>query len=278
MATEIYAPAELPSIAEFSDHCRFWRRERGYSQLNLAIKADISQKHLSWLETGRSQPSREMVVKLAKTMDLPLRSRNAMLCAAGFSSLYSEHSLEAPEMSLVMQAVDDVLSHHDPFPAVVLDRFWHIKRANQGALKLLDLMGDQEKIWRDIEDNGNRSLARLTLHQKGLRPMIGNFQAIAEMFKERIYRELSHARDSKLSAELSDLLRLIEDLPNKEKKPLLPVLPIEFEFHNKTLKLFSVFTSFGTPMDVTTEELRIESFYPSDSDTRLFFSSQQSDN
>lgn len=255
----------------FAQHCRFWRRKRGFSQLALATEAEISQRHLSCLETERSKPSREMVIKLAITLDIPLRARNAMLNAAGYANAYSQHELSAPQMDLVNSAINDVLTHHDPFPALVVNRNWHVLTLNQGAQKLISLFGDPEKIWQAVEDDGNKNLARLTLHPRGLRPYINNWNDSARFFVERIHREMAFANDELLSEELQAILDLVGPMPSSSPQTLLPVLPLEIEAVGLKLKLFSVFSNFGTPVDITTEELRIESFYPSDQLTREFF-------
>ena len=257
--------------SSFADHCRFWRQQRGYSQLALATEADISQRHLSCLETERSKPSREMVIKLAITMDIPLRARNAMLNAAGFASVYSQHKLSAPQMSVVNEAINNVLAHHDPLPAIVVNRNWHIMALNSGAQKLFSLLGDPEEVWQAVEDNGNKSLARLTLHPGGLKPFIDNWEAAAPLFIERIRREIAFANDPALSEELQGVIDLVGQTNPAAPKTLLPVLPLELRQGELCLKLFSVFSNFGTPVDVTTEELRIESFYPSDEISRSFF-------
>ena len=262
--------------SEFSGFCRRWRQYRKFSQLELALAANVSQRHLSWLETGRSKPSREMVIRLSEAFDMPLRERNAFLQAAGFSAAYSETTLDAPAMEAVLAAVRSVLDHHDPLPAVVIDRFWNIRMLNRGSELLFSVTGDPDLLWAQVEDDGSRNLARLTLHPHGLRQYLENWDQAAPDFLRRLRREASASGDAAVRAHLETLIELAGPLPEGERAQpyLMPVLPLEMQAGGLKLSLFSVISNFGTPQDITTEELRIESFYPSDEATKALFYSQ----
>ena len=261
----------------FSSSLQRWRKHRKLSQLELALNADVSQRHVSWLETGRSQPSREMVVKLSEAMQLPLRDRNQMLNRAGYAALYSESSLEEPDMSPVVNALQRMLEHHEPYPAIVVDRLWNVRMKNQAANMLFQITGDAEQLWADVGDSGEHNLALLTVHPKGLRQFISNFDEVAGAFVRRLQREATECGDPKVYAKLMELSVHLQDIDQDAAavKPLLPILPLEFgpfPGDTPTLSLFSVISTFGTPQDITADELRIETFYPTDKATAKFFS------
>ncbi len=257
----------------FNAALKHWRKQRKMSQLDLALAAEVSQRHVSWLETGRSQPSRDMVVRLADAMEVPLRERNQILNLAGYANLYAERDLSEPAMAAVADILSDVLKHHEPYPAFVLDRHWNIKMKNQAADKLFTIVGDPEQVWRAIGDQGEKNIARLTIHPDGLRRFITNWATVAPPFMRRLKKEAIETADKSLLALYEELEHLagdlIEDVPTAE---LLPVLPLEISLGGTPLKLCSVISTFGTAQDVTANELRIEAFYPADEPTRKFFS------
>ncbi|MEL6448760.1 MAG: helix-turn-helix transcriptional regulator [Pseudomonadota bacterium] len=258
---------------DFRAVCRRWREHRKLSQLELALAANVSQRHLSWLETGRSKPSRDMVVRLAEAMAVPLRERNVMLRAAGFTPAYRESALDEPAMAPVLDALNQVLDHHDPLPAVVVDRAWNVVRRNTAAGLLLSLGGDPGAMLEAIGGDGQFNLALLTLHPEGLRPFIANWDQAAPAFVRRLQHEALASGDPALQARFAEYIALA-DLPDTGEtvtEALLPVLPLEVCAGPVSLSLFSVISTFGTPQDVTTDELRIETFYPTDAATRAFF-------
>lgn len=258
----------------FCDYFRSWRQFRKLSQLELALEAGVSQRHVSWLETGRSNPSREMVIRLSEAMEMPLRERNVFLRTAGFASLYSENSLDEPAMQAVADAIRRVLDHHDPMPAVVVDRFWNVRMTNAGADLMFSLGGDSDEIWNSVGDGGERNLALLTVHPLGLRRFITNWEEAAPDFLRRLKREALASGDQSMKEKFADIIALagpLVDSGDANKAPLMPVLPLEISVNGIDLSLFSVITTFGTPQDITTEELRIEAFYPNDSVTEQVF-------
>lgn len=250
--------------------CKQWRRRRHLSQLHLAESAAISQRHLSWLETGRSQPSREMVLKLADAMEIPLRERNTLLHAAGFAAQYRESSLEEPHMAPVREALAAVLDHHSPFPAVVVNRKWDRIMANGAADMMFALAGS---TGNNTQPSNPLNLAAATLAPDGLRRYITNWQEALPLFIQRLRTEAIASGQTSIIAHVEALIRSAGELPeaNLTPEPLLPVMPLELNIDGLQLSLFTVMSTFGTPQDVTTDELRMEAFYPANDATRTFF-------
>lgn len=257
----------------FNDLFREWRQFRRISQLELALSANVSQRHVSWLETGRSRPSRDMVLRLAEALDIPLRERNALLQAAGYAALYNESSLQDPVMAPVEHALRQVLSHHEPLPAFVVDRAWNVRMDNRAGSLLLSAAGDPESLMADWGQAGEINLALLTLHPQGLRRYITNWGEAAPHFVRRLRQEATASGDRALQEKMSAITELAEiaDDAVSLSDALLPVLPLEIDLNGIALSLFSVISTFGTPQDITTDELRVEAFYPTDEATEQFF-------
>ncbi|HET6565644.1 MAG TPA: helix-turn-helix transcriptional regulator [Xanthomonadales bacterium] len=259
----------------FPSVCRQWRQYRKLSQLDLALAAEISQRHMSWLETGRSRPSREMVIRLSDALDIPLRERNVLLQSAGFAAAYNESRLDEPTMAPVLEALNHVLEHHEPFPAVVVDRFWNIRKKNRAADLILGIDGDPEALLRRIGAGQEINLALLTLHPQGLRPYISNWQQAAPAFIRRLKCEALATGDAKVQQRFAEFIELADlgETDHPVDASLLPVLPLELKIGDLELSLFTVISTFGTPQDITTDELRIETFYPTNTVTEKFFRS-----
>lgn len=260
---------------QFNTLCRRWRRFRKLSQLELALAANVSQRHLSWLETGRSQPSRDMVVRLSEAMDIPLRERNALFQSAGFAALYSESSLDEPAMAPVLEALNHILEHHEPLPAFAVDRLWNVKKQNRAAHLMFSAAGVADKMQEIDGHTPDTNLALMTLHPGGLRRFIVNWEQAAPAFVSRLRSEAMSTADPILHRELNRYIEIAGQGAQGEPStaPLLPILPLELDIDGLQLKLFSVISTFGTPQDITTDELRIEAFYPLDESTRAFFQS-----
>jgi len=258
--------------SQFTNSLREWRKHRKMSQLDLALAAEVSQRHVSWLETGRSQPSREMVLKLSEAMDVPLRDRNSILNSAGFADMYANRDLSEPSMEPVADILNDMLAHHNPYPAFVLDRQWNIKMKNQAAGTLFDVLGDPEKVWHDVGDTGELNIALLTVHPKGLRRFISNWQEVAAPFMRRLKKEAQESGEQSMLSRYEQLKEYVGELvETNADSDLLPVLPLEIDIGGPVLKLCSVISTFGTAQDITANELRIETFYPADELTRGYF-------
>jgi transcriptional regulator with XRE-family HTH domain len=250
----------------FGSLLRHWRETRRYSQLDLALEANVSSKHVSFLETGRNQPSREMILRLSNAMDVPLRDRNLMLTAAGYASAYPERSLDAPENSQVDEALKRILEKHDPYPAVVLDAGWNVVRQNHGGIRLAGLFLDEPDV---VSRNGYEIL----FSPNGLQPYIDNWERLAPILLMRLFREtLSTSTDANTAA----LFRRIETMPTTpanwrdlaSRLPTGPTIDLALKKGNIDIRFFTTITTFGTPQDVTLQELRIESYFPANDATR----------
>lgn len=266
----------------FKSVCRQWRQFRKLSQLDLALAANVSQRHVSWLETGRSRPSREMVVRLSDAMEIPLRERNVLFQSAGYAAAYNESPLDEPAMTPVLDALNHVLEHHEPLPAVVVDRLWNIKKQNRAAQLMFSAGGDPNEMLARIGgrsegvEEGNTSemnLALLTVHPDGLRQYIANWEQAAPAFIRRLKTEALASGDPVVQKEFSRYIELAGPLADNDTmtESLLPVLPLELNINGLELSLFTVISTFGTPQDITTDELRIEAFYPTNTQTAAFF-------
>lgn len=235
------------------------------SQLALADEAGISARHLCFVETGRSRPSREMVLLLATALDVPLRERNALLLAAGFAPVYREANLDAPELAPVRSALDAILQQQEPFPAVVMNRHWDILTTNAAASRFFGfLLGDEAAA-------EPANVIRLMF--SSLRPFVTNWESAAEALLRRVHREaVGGIPDEGVTNLLAEVLAY-PGVPARWRKPnvespLLPVVPVSFAKDGKTFNFFSAVTTLGTPQDVLLQEVRIESFFPLDSVTR----------
>ncbi|MFK8031079.1 MAG: helix-turn-helix domain-containing protein [Gammaproteobacteria bacterium] len=252
----------------FGDVVRRWRKVRKLSQFELALMASVSQRHLSCLETGRSRPSRPMVMQLAEALDIPLRDRNELLSSAGFAKIYRESGLDHVQMASVRLALEQILDKHEPYPCVVVDRFWNIVSSNNALRKLISIAGEL-----DVDEKVSRNLALLTLHPKGLRPFIVNFEGTVAPFVQRLRRDMLRYSDPETEAFFETVRELIDDvevLDASSEEPLMPTLSLEMQMGQVHIALFSVIATFGTPQDITTDELRIESFFPADEDSKLY--------
>lgn len=255
--------SDLPPFGHTLRECR---QARKLSQLDLALSAEVSQRHLSFLESGRSQPSRPMILHLAEALDLPLRERNRLLLAAGYAPVYPQRELAGADMTPVRQALELMLRHHEPYPAVVVDRAWNLKIPNASALRLFSLLGNLDEIWARVCPDGDRNLLKLTLHPQGMRPAIVNFEEVA---RQMIVRTQHESLEHPHVADVLDVILRYPDLPERLRSvdlPAmpLPVLPTHLRANGLEIRLFSMLTTFGTPQDLTTDELRVESFFPAD--------------
>jgi transcriptional regulator with XRE-family HTH domain len=246
---------------------RQWRERRRMSQLALAIEAEISSRHLSFMETGRSRPSREMVLLLAEVLDVPPRARNDLLAAAGYTPIYRESDLDAPEMAQFRRALDFLLRQQEPYPAIVLDRYWNVLLANEGTDRFMGLFLDTEAATA----LGPPNAMRLICHPQALRSCIVNWEATAAALIQWLHRDLLRSADAGIQLLLDELLAY-PDVPRNWRTldldaPTAPFLTIEMEKGDTHLKFFTTLTTLGTPYDITLHELRIESFFPADEST-----------
>jgi transcriptional regulator with XRE-family HTH domain len=242
------------------DLLRDWRQRRHLSQLDLASIAEVSTRHLSWVETGRSRPTPQMILRLAESMDVPLRERNALLLAGGFAPAFAESALDAPPLGAVLEALRAVLVAHEPYPAVVVDRSWELVEANSGLGPLL--AGAAPEL---LEPPVN--VLRLSLHPHGLAPRIANLPQWRSHLLARLAREVAATADPVLA----ELLTELRGYPGGEQA--VPaggqvVIPLRLRTDGGILSFLSTTTVFGTPQDITVDELALEAFYPADPATR----------
>lgn len=241
---------------------RGWRTRRHLSQLELALRADLSARHLSFVETGRALPSRDLLLRLAERLDVPLRDRNQLLLAAGYAPIFPETSLHSPQMRAVREAVRQLLAGHEPYPALVVDRWWHLVEANSSVFTLLAGVAD-DLLAPPV------NVLRLSLHPEGLAPRIVNLGQWRAHLLGRLTRQAELTADP----ELEDLLRELEGYPGgggddhgATGGPTDVVVPLRLRLGDgRELALLSTVATFGTPLDVTVAELVIESFFPADS-------------
>jgi len=239
---------------------RHWRRERRMSQLGLAGEAGVTQRHVSFVESGRTQPSREMVLALARALDVPLRERNQMLLAAGYAPHYRETGLDDDALALVRSALDRVLAHQEPYPAVVMDRHWDITDANAAARAMFTFL-------LDGAPPAPANVVRLMFTR--LRPHVANFEQTGEALIARVHREAVGGIPDPRTAALLDEVLAQPGVPPAWRTPdfartASPVLPVRFAKDGVEVGYFSLVTTVGTPQDVTLQEIRIESFFPAD--------------
>jgi transcriptional regulator with XRE-family HTH domain len=251
-----------------------WRGRRGFSQLDLAVAARTTQRHLSFIESGRAKPSREMILRLAATMNLSLRQQNALMLAAGYAPLWRERDLSAPDLAVVNSALDHMLGQHEPYPAFVIDRCWNLLRANRGASNLTEFLTGAAPAPTPSEPV---NLAVALLAPDGLRPFIANWQEVALHFIRRVQAD-AHADGTAETADLLNRLLAFPDVPAvsdvmTSDEGQNPVLPIHFQRGGTSLRLFTTIATLGTPRDVTLEETRIEFFFPMDEATTRAFRS-----
>jgi transcriptional regulator with XRE-family HTH domain len=242
---------------------QYWRQVRRMSQLALATEARVTPRHVSFVESGRATPSRDMVLTLASTLDLPLRDRNQLLLAAGYAPLYQDTELDRPAMTPVRAAIDRMLRQHEPYPAVVLSRHWDVLAANPAATALFGWLGPFP---------APANVVRLMFDPAGLRPHVANWPEVAQGLIQRVHREAVGGVVDPATVALLDEVLAAPGVPRHWQAPdftvdLLPVVPVEFTKDGRTLRYFSMVTTVGTPQDIAAQEIRLESFFPTDEPT-----------
>jgi transcriptional regulator with XRE-family HTH domain len=258
-----YRRAVLDSMRPVGQLLREWRQRRRMSQLELALEAAVSTRHLSFLETGRSKPSREMVLHLADQLEVPLRERNYLLLAAGYAPVYSETALDSPQMAAVREAVRQVLGGHEPYPAVVVDRGWNLVDANRSVALFTDDVPAELLA-------PPTNVLRLSLHPDGLAPRILNLGEWRTHLLDRLRRQIVLTADCELAALYDEVRAYPCGRPEPEIElpgPGAVVVPLRIRHGDRELAFLSTVATFGTPLDVTVAELVIESFFPADAFT-----------
>ncbi|WP_457978722.1 helix-turn-helix domain-containing protein [Ectopseudomonas composti] len=236
---------------------RQWRQRRRLSQLDLACEAEISTRHLSFVETGRAQPSREMLLHLAEQLEIPLRERNRLLSAAGFAPLYSQHDLADPALEPARQAIEQLLKVHEPYPALAIDRQWNLLAANASVGPFLTGVAD-------CLLGPPLNVLRLSLHPQGLAPRIVNLAQWRAHLLMRLHRDAEISGDPQLFALHDELLTYPAPADHGEAPAEAVLMPVQLRTDAGVLSLISTTTVFGTPNDVTLAELALETFFPAD--------------
>lgn len=240
-------------MTQFSDALKTWRKARRYSQLELAHEADVSSRHLSFLETGRANPSRDMIQKLGEALSLPLAVRNQMLAQAGFAARYPQRDWSSDEMAPIREAVDYMMRQHAPYPAIAVDRHWTILQMNAPAELLLGMFGARVGL----------SLLDLVL-DPSVQSMIENWPEVARHTAQRLRVEsASRGGDPRLDA----AIEVLSQVPAPDSEPIGPVIPTIYRAGDMRLSLFTTIAQFGTPEDLALDDLKIELFFPADDDT-----------
>lgn len=248
---------------------------RRRSQLDLALSAGLSQRHLSFLESGRSQPSRAMLLRLAEALDLGLADRNHWLIAAGFAPIYPQRAIEAPDMAPVREALARMLSHHEPFPAMVIDRAWNLVMTNEATermIAMVSLVGGHasaDALWQKVCGDGPRNMVQMSLHPEGLRPHVVNADEVVAALLSRLAQE---ALDHPPSARLREVVMAYPGIAAAARNVdisarLSPVLATHFRIAGQDLRLFAMLSRFDMPRDLTAEDLRVETLYPADAES-----------
>lgn len=239
---------------------REWRQRRRLSQLDLAIAADVSSRHLSFVETGRARPTREMILRLAEHLEVPLRDRNVLLLAGGYAPAYRERALTDPDLSSVTAALHLILQGHRPYPAAVINRWWELVDANDG-IALFTQHTAPELTKPPV------NVLRLSLHPDGMAPRIANLPEWRAHLLARLHRQAEATGDLRLIALHDELMTYPGGGGDRKPPPPEVVVPLRYRTDQAELSFISMTAVVGTPLDITVEELAIESFYPADEAT-----------
>jgi transcriptional regulator with XRE-family HTH domain len=275
MSTHPVSVSATP-VDTFGPMLRAWRRRRGASQLSLALQSGVSQRHVSFLESGRARPSREMVVQLSTALDVPLRQRNEMLLAAGFAPAYRESNLAAPELAPVRQAIDFMLRQQEPYPAVVIDRLWNLLQANEAANAFTVFLF--EGMPPASPPGKAPNLLRWILDPKALRSKISNWEEVARYLVSTTYAEILAAGGEPRALAFIEEIMAYPDVPASfrklrfEERPA-PMLTVDYLVSGKALSVFTTIATLGTPQDITLQEVRVECFFPADDRSDALFKS-----
>jgi transcriptional regulator with XRE-family HTH domain len=251
--------------SELGELLRAWRDLRGKSQLELSLDSGVSQRHISFVESGRSAPSRARLTDIADALDIPLRERNSLLLAAGYAPIYSDAAWDAPQMLSINRALERMLKQHEPYPAVAMDRYWNVLTTNDAAPRFFNRFVDLDARPKP------RNLLRLMFDPAGMRPFIANWDETAKGLLARVHREAVgrtiDERTKDLLAALAGYPAVKPDWSVSSPSEIMPVIPIVFMKDGERLSYFSMVTTVGTPQTVAAQEIRIESMFPADETT-----------
>ncbi len=249
------------------------RKLRNFSQLDLALASEVSQRHISFLESGKANPTQEMILQLASVLDIPLREQNIILTTAGFAPIYSENDLSSPEFEPIRKALDFILLSQTQSPVLIMDRYWNLIQSNSVSQRLMNWLINSEDLQNRFYIDGEINLMRLMLHPQGLKPFVVNWQEIGSHSVKRVYREALANDSSEKGMKLYQELLTYPDIPQLRKHShsqtwQLPLLTVKFAKDGLNLNFFLAIATLGTPQDIMLQELRIETFFPADEVTQ----------
>ena len=253
---------------------RRWRESRHLSQLELALEAEVSARHISFLETGRASPSKEMLLTLSNVLDVPFRERNLLLLAAGYAPLYGETALDEPRMSQVRAVIEVMLRANEPRSALAHDRHWNVVMANEAFIRFVTVVTGRAPaglVPSAVTSPPRLNLLHLLFDPAGLRKVVVNWEVSARWLLNEAHRRLAWTRDETLRQLIAEILRY-PGVPARWREPDLEtpralILPMELDLEGKIARMFSTVTTVSTPHDVTLQELHVEVFYPADAET-----------
>lgn len=252
---------------DLGDLLKEWRGLRRRSQLDVSVDTGISQRQISFIESGRSVPSRSTLMTIAEALDIPLRERNVLLLAAGYAPLYSNAAWNSDEMKSINKALERVLAQHEPYPAIVMDRYWNVLLTNSAAPRFFNCFIDMSAR------PAPRNMLHLIFDPHGMRPFIANWQSLAKAMIQRVYREtVGHIVDPQTKELVSNLLAYPDvqsDWRAPETTGASPMIPITFIKDGAVMSYFSLLTTVGTPQTIAAQELRLECMYPADDETEV---------
>ena len=253
---------------ELGDLLKQWRGVRGRSQLDISVDTGISQRQISFIESGRSVPSRSTLMGIAQALEIPLRERNALLLAAGYAPQYSDAAWNSDQMKRINKALERMLAQHEPYPAMVMDRYWNVLLTNDAAPRFFNCFIDLSL--RPTP----RNMLHLLFDPQGMRPFMANWETLAQTLIQRVHREaVGHVADQKTKDLVTDLLAYPEvrsDWKSPEMLSALPMIPLSFVKDGAMLNYFSLVTTVGTPQTIAAQEVRVECMYPADDETEVF--------
>ena len=256
----------VPDQASFGKNLKYWRQHHKKSQMDLALDADISTRHLSFIETGRSNPSRELVIKLATILKLPYRHTNTLLKSAGFAPIYQKETLDSPKMAMVKDALERLMENHDPYPAMIVDSSYKVLMANEGFARFVSYFAGEQALLK--YDN----VLSMMFAEDGLKPYVQDFEMIAQFVLLRIREEVIASQNPDLMAIYKQHSENIQfsDLQSPKLDHTIPLVTMTFSKDDITLCFFTTIATLGTPLDLTTQELRIEMLFPADEASKEF--------
>jgi transcriptional regulator with XRE-family HTH domain len=268
----------VAGVSLFGELLRQWRVTRHVSQLDLGMEAEVSARHISFIETGRARPSREMVLLLSSVLDVPLRERNVLLHAAGFAPVYHETGLNEPEMAEARHALQLILAQQEPYSTIVFDRLWDIVMGNAAWVRFQQILFSGRATSPAplaIIEPPRPNLLRDLFDPAGLRPFIVNWETVAKVVLARLHRQVVWDRDDRARSLLKEMLAYPE-IPARWREGAFDasgpamIIPIEMRIGDQPLRLFSTLTTLGSPQDITLQEVHIETFHPADDQSERF--------